>query len=313
MIPSRHGTVVEVHGMLATVLVDGTGERIRCRPPRDRTTPVVGDQATVDEVGGEPTITALSERERTLSRPVSPHRPLIVATHVDRLLVVSSVEPPPRAGLVDRILCAVGDEPIEVVLVVNKVDLPGVEAAMKRLAAHRALGYAVVPVSAARGDGVAELRARIATGLTVVMGHSGVGKSTLLNALVPGADLVTAAVNEKTGKGRHTTTVSTCHVVGGPWPAGGLVVDTPGIRAFPLHGLELTEIATRFPGFGDATERCRFVDCLHETEPDCGVQEAVESGTLAKVRHRAWLLLLERIRAERAIPTRRPPSPRRQS
>ncbi|PKN55237.1 MAG: ribosome small subunit-dependent GTPase A [Deltaproteobacteria bacterium HGW-Deltaproteobacteria-14] len=303
--------MVEVHGMLATVLVHGTGERIRCRPPRDRTTPVVGDRADIDEAGGEPTIVALAARERTLTRPISEHKPLVIATHVDRLLVVSAVDPPPRPGLVDRILCAVGDEPIEVVLIVNKIDMPGVDAAIKRLDAHAGLDYAVVPVSAVRGDGIAALRERIATGLTVVMGHSGVGKSTLLNALVPGAELVTAEVNEKTGKGRHTTTVSTCHVVDGPWPRGGLVVDTPGIRAFPLHGLALTEIAGRFPGFRAATARCRFVDCLHETEPDCGVAEAVAAGTVPRMRQKAWLALLERVRAERSTPTRRPPSPRR--
>jgi len=299
--------------MLATVLVDHTGERVRCRPPRDRTTPVVGDRATFDDVGGDATITALAERERTLQRPISPHKPLTVATHVDRLVIVSSVEPPPRAGLIDRILCAVGDEPIEVVLVVNKVDLPNAAAAMKRLRAHAALGYPVVEVSAVRGDGVDALRELIATGLSVVMGHSGVGKSTLLNVLVPGAELVTAAVNEKTGKGRHTTTVSTCHVIGAPWPGGGLVVDTPGIRAFPLHGLELTEISARFPGFREAVQRCRFVDCLHETEPDCGVRDAVERGQLDKIRHKAWLLLLDRLRVERALPKRKPPSPRRPS
>jgi len=308
------GTVVEVHGMLVTVLLhDGTGmTRVRCRPPRDRTTPVVGDRVEIADDGDTPVVVSVEERERTLVRPVAEHRILTVATHVDRLLLVAAVDPPPRPGLVDRVLCAIGSEPIEVLLVVNKIDMAGADAAVAALGHHAALGYEVVPVSASRGDGVDALRARLATGLTVVMGHSGVGKSTLLNRLVPGAGLLTAEVNTKTQKGRHTTTVSTCHTFGAAWPGGALVVDTPGIRSFPLHGLPLTEIATRFPGFVEASARCRFVDCLHEEEPDCGVREAVAAGDIPKIRRRAWLHLLERLRLERAAPAgRRPPSPRR--
>ena len=308
------GTVVEVHGILATVLVDDDAEstRLRCRPPRDRQTPVVGDRVRVDRSAEEPVIVEIAERARTIVRPVSEHRPLVVATNVDRLLLVAAVDPPPRPGLVDRVLCALGSEDLEVLLVVNKIDMPGADAALALLRHHAALGYELLPVSASRGDGVDALRERLTHGLTVVMGHSGVGKSTLLNRLVPGAGLLTSEVNAKTAKGRHTTTVSTCHALGAPWPRGGLVVDTPGIRSFPLHGLSLVAVADRFPGFGPAAERCRFGDCLHEDEPDCGVREAVAEGTLPKVRHRAWLALLERLRVERAGPEpRRPPSPRR--
>lgn len=319
--PLRRGVVVEVHGILATVLLEGsaTGERLRCRPPRDRLTPVVGDRVTVDEDGAQ--IAAIAPRARTVVRHVGEHRALTIATHVDRLLIVSAVDPPPRPGLVDRVLCALAPEvdaapgtplAIEVLLVVNKVDLPGADEAIARLRDHEALGYPVVPVSADRGDGVDALRARLDRGLTVVMGHSGVGKSTLLNRLVPGARLLTHEVNPKTGKGRHTTTVSTCHGVGPPWPDGGLIVDTPGIRTFHLYGLALDELGRRFPGLGAFAGGCRFVDCLHEGEPDCAVEAAAASGDLDGGRLEAWRTLLAQVRVERdAPPPRRGPSKHR--
>ncbi len=295
------GTVVEVHGIKATVLVDHSaeGERVRCRPMRGRRrlTPVVGDRVrfAVGRHGAE--IVHTDERARSVVRPVSRHRPLWVATHVDRLVIVGATDPGVRPGLVDRVLCAVDDD-IDVLLAVNKVDLGGADEARSLLSPFEALGYTVALVSAHSGEGVEALRATLSEGLSVVMGHSGVGKSTLLNRLVPGATLPVAGVNEKTGKGRHTTTVSTCHAVGAPWPEGGLIVDTPGIRSFPLHGLTALDVAQRFPELRRARARCRFSDCLHEGEPECVVAAAVEAGHLARDRYEAYLAVLAQIREE---------------
>jgi len=310
-----YGTVVEVHGIMATVLLPG-GRRVRCRPPGPHEKPVVGDRVAIAE--GDATTRSKSgadrarilstiPRQRAFVRPVAPHRSQVVAAWVDRLLIVSAVDPPPRQGLVDRILCGVAEEPIDVVLVVNKVDLPGRAAALAELQPYRALGYRVLEVSAVTGEGLDELEEAVARGLSLVVGHSGVGKSSLMNRLVPAAELDTGEVNLKTGKGRHTTSVATCHAIRGPWPEGGLLVDTPGIRVFPLHGLEEVEIARRFPELRALAPRCRFADCLHEQEPGCVIAELLASdasrepteGWLPRARYEAYLALLRKVREER--------------
>jgi ribosome biogenesis GTPase len=293
-----------MHGIWATVLSHADNQRVRCRPPKGkRHTPVIGDRVTFEadddatEVGR---IIGVETRAQTFVRP-HPRRPQTVATHVDRLLLVSAVEPAPRRGLIDRVLVAMGDAPIDLLLVVNKLDLPGADAAMASLDCYEALGYTVLGVCATTGAGVDTVHAVVGEGLSVVVGQSGVGKSTLLNELVPGADLACGLVHEKTGKGKHTTTVSTCHLVGRPWPEGGLLADTPGIRSFSLAGFTVLDIAQRFPEFlriTDATGGCRFSNCLHMSEPDCVIQAALEEGTLTRRRYDDYRKLSEAHRVE---------------
>jgi len=283
------GTVVEVHGMLATVLA-ASGERVRCRPPRDRTTPVIGDRVTVDRRHDPPRITTIAHRARTFARS-HPSGPTPIATHLDRLVVVTSVHPGPRLGLIDRMWIALDDE-VEVVLALNKIDLPGVDEARAALGDHVAAGARLVVTSTRTGEGVAELAALLARGLTVLTGHSGVGKSSLLNALVPAAALGVGEVHGRTGKGRHTTTVATVHAL-----AAGLVIDTPGVRAFPLDGLPLGEVARRFPGLREPAARCHFAGCLHEGEPGCAVVDGAPPERVAR-----WHQLLAALREEAATP-----------
>lgn len=285
----REGIVVEVHGMLVTVLMTD-GHRVRARPPRDRTTPVIGDRVTLETQAGEHRIVALAPRERAFMRPNAQGGQL-VAAHVDRLVIVTAVSPGPRPGLVDRMWIALGDPRVEVVLVLNKSDLPGVAAAAAELADHIAVGARLVCTSVATGQGIADLEALLEHGLTLMVGHSGVGKSSIVNALVPSAALATGAVNQLTAKGRHTTTVATCHALS----PDHLIVDTPGVRAFPLDGLPLEDVAKRFPGFQTLAAHCHFAHCLHEGEPGCAVEGAVPAGRLAR-----YATLLATLREEAA-------------
>ncbi|MCC6623217.1 MAG: ribosome small subunit-dependent GTPase A [Deltaproteobacteria bacterium] len=284
------GMVVEMHGMLATVLLAG-GERVRCRPPRARTTPVIGDRVTIDRGDDPPRILEIAPRARTFARP-APAGPSPIATHIDRLVIVTSVFPGPRPGLVDRMWSALDDASVEVVLVLNKVDLPGADEARAALGDLVAAGARLVETSTRSRQGIAGLAALLGHGLSVLAGHSGVGKSSLLNALVPAAGLGIGEVHGATGKGRHTTTVATVHALG-----AGLVVDTPGVRAFPLDGLPLDEVARRFPGFHEPAARCHFAGCLHEGEPGCAVADEAPPERLAR-----WLQLLAALREEAATP-----------
>lgn len=309
------GIVVEVHGMLVTLMTP-SGERVRARPPRDRTTPVIGDRAKLQREGSDIRVVALAPRERVFSKP-NAQGGQIVAAHVDRLVIVTAVEPGPRPGLVDRMCIALDSPAVEVVLVVNKADLPDAERAAAELDDHVAVGARRVLTStrtaAGHSDGPAEaspfstglegLRALLAEGLSLVVGHSGVGKSSIVNALVPGAALLVGAVNDVTAKGRHTTTVATCHVLG----PERLIVDTPGVRAFPLDGLPLDVIAARFPGFAEPSTRCHFARCLHQDEPGCAVRAEAPAVRLAR-----WDALLAALREERdAKEFKKGPPPRR--
>jgi ribosome biogenesis GTPase len=220
-----------------------------------------------------------------------------MATHVDRVCVIVSVSPPPRAGLIDRFLVAAEAADIDVTLVLNKIDLSaGMAEAEAELRPYAALGYDVLRTSAETGEGVDELLAHVSVGFTVFAGHSGVGKSSLMNRLVPGLDLGIGETNEMTGKGRHTTSVTTCHVLGEPWPAGALVADTPGVRAFGLYGMPLTEIAAGFRDIQPHRGQCRFRDCLHEAEPDCAVRGAVDDGRVERPRYERYLRILTSVR-----------------
>ena len=291
------GTVVEVHGMKATVLPDGGGQRVRSRPLRDRRQLAVGDRVEVESGRHGVVISHLHERARCLWRPVERGRRLMAA-NVDRVCVIVSVSPPPRAGLIDRFLVASEAAGIEVTLVLNKVDMrEGRGDAERELEPYRALGYESLEVSAVSGSGLDSLAEHVATGFSVFAGHSGVGKSSLLNRLVPGLELGVGATNEMTGKGRHTTSVTTCHELGEAWPKGALVADTPGVRAFGLYGMELVDIAAGFRDLAEYRGACRFRDCLHEGEPDCAVRDAVESGAIARTRLEGYHRILNSVRS----------------
>jgi ribosome biogenesis GTPase len=248
---------------------------------------VVGDAI---EVSGE---RALQLPRRTALLRKSPGGGVhVVAANLDVVGIVAAVDPPARAGLIDRAAVAAWSAGIEPFLIVNKIDLDGasdiVEAAIGRVAGE----MRSFAVSASSGEGVdavgAFLRER---GRGALIGPSGVGKSSLLNRLVPGIDLKVRTLSEANGVGRHTTTVSTLHRL----PGGGELVDTPGVREFGLVEVERQDLARWFPGFSVVDKSCRFRDCLHKDEPGCAIQEAVENDEIAASRYVAYLTLLDEL------------------
>jgi ribosome biogenesis GTPase / thiamine phosphate phosphatase len=275
--------VIVTHLGVAVEIERPDGQRERVRVPR-KSGLVVGDEVLVH---GERL--ALEPRRTQLLRRSPGGGVHVVAANLDVLCVVAAVDPPARAGLVDRAAVAARAAGVEPALVVNKVDLPdpyGVVAAMRERARD---DMAFFVVSAATGDGVEGLAAFIAAkGRAALVGPSGVGKSALLNRLVPDAGVATRALSDATGAGRHTTTASTLRRLA----RGGELVDTPGVREYGLVDVAPAELAAFFPGFASVEEGCRFRDCLHEEEPGCAVKRALEEGRVRPDRYLAYRNLL---------------------
>jgi ribosome biogenesis GTPase len=286
--------VVASHGIHAVVRLPD-GRIIRAAQPRDEEYAVVGDRVDLEPGagGGElPLIVRFYPRQRVLIR-ASKGEVQTLAAHVDELLIVVAVEPPAREGLIDRFCVAAAYSNIAPVIVLNKVDLPGSADIEASLAMYRAVGYDVLRVSAHTGEGIEALRQRLGRGTHVLAGHSGVGKSSILNSLLGTEHAATAQISA-IGRGRHTTTTAVA------WPVGeGLLVDMPGVRSFALAEIEPEHLRFCFPEFDGAREACAFSSCLHYDEPNCGVREAVRAGNVAPPRYQSYRKLLEEIEKER--------------
>lgn len=211
----------------------------------------------------------------------------VIAANMDVLLIVASTcQPALRHGLIDRYLIVAERGELEPVLVVNKIDLAGADEAM--LGEFASLGLDIVLCSALRGDGLRGLREKMAGKSSILAGASGVGKSALINALIPDAGAATRSVRVSDERGRHTTSAASVYDL----PGGGVLVDTPGIRELGLR-FEAQLLPWYFPEFEEHVAQCRFNDCSHTHEPDCAVILAVEAGQIPARRYDGYLRLLE--------------------
>jgi ribosome biogenesis GTPase / thiamine phosphate phosphatase len=274
-------------------LVDHDGRRLSCPLPD----PVrIGRLAVGDLVALDPSaarIVAIAPRRSLLSRPDprSSERELLIAANVDVVVVVASVVAPrlvPR--LVDRYWIAAEHAGAEAICAVNKIDLAGEgrDTALAPIAPHRHAGLTVLPTSTATGEGIDALVAAIGARVAVFVGHSGVGKSSLANAIVGDARVETGRVNANNKKGRHTTTASSLHRL----PGGGVVIDTPGVRSFGLWAVDARSLAAYFPDFDAFASACKFGDCAHDREPKCAVRDAARAGSIGRARYDTYLRLL---------------------
>ena len=241
-------------------------------------------------------ITDVLARSSCLSRP-DPHNPLVervIAANIDVVVNVVSVRTPPlRPGLIDRYLIAIENSGAEPLICVNKADLITEDAAEfeSMLAPYRAIGIPVVLCSANTGQGLREMTDLLAGRLCVFAGHSGVGKSSLLNALVPGLEIATQAVSQIHETGRHTTTGSRLYTL----PGGGMIIDTPGIREFGLWQVTPAQVRDYFHEFDTHSIKCGFSDCSHTHEPNCAVVPAVAAGLVSPARYESYRRIMDSI------------------
>jgi ribosome biogenesis GTPase len=257
---------------------------------------VVGDRVLVSPLApGSGVIEKILPRSSELLRGNAAGEAMVVAANLDQVLIILSVkDPPPRWALVDRMLVAAERDSLAPGILVNKWDLLEADARLGRevegaLSVYRALGYACFTAAARQQEGLEPLAAWLRGKLTAFTGHSGVGKSTLLNGLVPGLGLSTAQVNDVTGRGKHTTTA--VHLI--QLPSGGYAADTPGFREFLPAGIVPSEVGRHYPEFRSVLGSCRFTDCLHRAEPGCAVARAVLAGSISKLRYENYLQILD--------------------
>ncbi|MBL8732312.1 MAG: ribosome small subunit-dependent GTPase A [Planctomycetes bacterium] len=286
IVTAVHAGRVEVDfapARLAAALATDAGQRL-----------AVGDEVAFEATAGPPRVVARLPRRSVLARPDpgNVHQALVLAANVDlAVIVVAAADPPLRPGLVDRFLLALQRGGVAPLLCVNKVDLldaPGRAALAATLQPYAALAVPTVWCSASNGVGLDELRPHLRGRTCVFVGHSGVGKSSLLNGLDPAGGRAIGDVRAFDGKGRHTTSASALRQLGD----GTRVIDTPGIRELGFGELSRDELRLAFADLQAFAAGCRFADCSHAQEPDCAVRAAVAAGRVPGARLASWLRLL---------------------
>lgn len=268
------------------------------------TNPVaVGDLIEM-EIEAEESSTAIIDeihnRNNYINRqsPRHKHQHHIVASNLDQSLLVATLkEPRTSQGFIDRFLVASEMYHVPALIVFNKSDLykaKELEKYEQWKAMYEKVGYTVLLISAVNNEGVDEVVKLLKNKTTLISGHSGVGKSSLLNAIFPHMNLKTQDVSGWSGKGQHTTTFAEMFDL----PAGGRIIDTPGMREFGLVDIEKQEVSHYFPEMRDRLNNCQFNNCLHFNEPGCAIKEAVNNGEITEDRFVSYLGIMESIEAK---------------
>lgn len=292
------GRVIKVHGLESLVETED-GKLRRCGVRRilktlaidGRNAVTVGDRVWFRPSGADQGLIEKVERRRGAIARDYRRREHIIAANVDQLLIVSALaEPGLKTGLIDRYLISAEQGEVRPVIVLNKSDLVDLAEYQWVIGLYSQLGYETIPTSAEDGRGIAALKEIVSRGVTAVSGQSGVGKSSLLNAIEPGLNLRVREVSDWTSKGKHTTT----HAELIKLSAGGYVVDTPGLRQFELSGVSPHEVEGFFIEFRPYIPLCRYPDCSHTHEDRCAVKDAVGFGQIHAGRYESYVKLHER-------------------
>lgn len=293
---ARQGLVVTRHAKHADVETSD-GEIFRCNLRRTLKNVVVGDcvswrQGSEQLQGISGVIEAVHPRKNELTRPDYYDGIKVMASNIDQIIIVSAVLPSLSLNIIDRYLVICETANIPALIVLNKVDLLSDaerQAVQQQLAIYERIGYQTLSLSAQTGENMDDLNRYLAQGTSIFVGQSGVGKSSLLNQLLPNVNAQTGAVSEISGLGQHTTTASRLYHL----PQGGNLIDSPGIREFGLWHLDAEQITAGYREFQGILGSCKFRDCQHKNDPGCQLRAAVEQGKISTVRFENYHRLLE--------------------
>lgn len=280
------GRVISRFGQHADIQ-DTDGHIVRCHIRRVVGSLVCGDRvlwsrAAAEQQGMQGVVVAVEDRDSLLSRPDYYDGVKPVAANIDQIFIISSVLPSFSSPIIDRYLVACEDMGIQPVIVLNKADLLSDidsderEHIEQRLTDYQRIGYQVLIVSSSSEAGLDTFQQELDDSVSIVVGQSGVGKSSLVNRLLPNVEADTKQVSDNSGLGQHTTTVATWYAL----DSGGALIDSPGIREFSLWHLEPERVAWCYVDFRDYLGGCKFRDCKHANDPGCALQQAVENGEL---------------------------------
>jgi ribosome biogenesis GTPase len=302
-VSERDGRVVASHGRDASVL-DESGRQVHCRLHGRRLSVVCGDRVRwrpARTEAGAGLIVEVLPRASLLSRITARGAAEPVAANLTQLVAVVAPLPAPDFGLCDRYLAAAEWNGLDACVVANKSDLPAADAALgAALADYARIGYPVLTSSKRLEDGVEALRERLAGRTSVLVGQSGVGKSSLTNRLLPGVEAAVDEVSRASESGRHTTSTASLYAL----PTGGELIDSPGVRDFSPPLPAARDIASGYREIAAVSADCRFRDCLHRREPGCAVAAATAAGRISPRRLESYrkLLALAEDMASRAPP-----------
>ena len=285
--PEQTGRIITRYGAQVE-LEDKQRQRYRCLMRRNLPSLVCGDrviwQAGPDNTG---VVVAMEPRESLLERPDADNQLKPVAANINQILVVAAPEPALDVDLINRYFVAAEMTGIPPVLIINKIDLlddAAFRKLQKRFQAYRDIGYSVIYATTKREHGLDNLLEHLVDKTSIFVGQSGVGKSSLIQILLPKEELRVSALSESSGEGRHTTTTTQLY----HFPTGGELIDSPGVRSFRLGHVSSRDITEGFKEFRPFIGQCRFSNCRHTVEPDCALLEAVKAGKISADRFESY-------------------------
>jgi ribosome biogenesis GTPase len=275
------------------LLEDTDGTLTRCVTRREAGMPVCGDRVHWQRTGSdEGVVEEILARHTLLQRAVGENHSKPLAANIDQVVIEAAIQPALDQFLIDKYTIAAELAGCTPLIIVNKSDLltaqsrTGIDALLDE---YRAIGYACVLTSALRGDGIDTFLQQLTGKSSILVGQSGVGKSSLIQRLLPGLEITTCQLSAASGQGQHTTTATTLYHL----PGGGNLIDSPGVRDFHLGQVSPGELAEGFREFRPYQDDCRFSDCLHHGEPGCAVAAALEAGHISPRRMATYQRLLE--------------------